>query len=504
MRRNGRKIALIIVILVFIIALIIGAVLIFINQSKKNDLANENQISQEPVEETKNLSKILIQDEFFDTTNPIAVKINNKYGYIDSTGSMMIEPKYEYARDFIGKYALVQIQDPNDTSGYKRITNIIDRQGNVKMSLEDMNYDDSSAKYGVYAINGKLYNLELEPISEDNIVINGSGKEGYYIYNKGNKTGIINALGESVYESDEKFSFDIMENSGTEVYAEITVEKNNHKTKSILNLLNGKIIDKLQERETFDKNGFGCYTIKDDEEKVKKLIVIKEGQKIFELEEENLNTAYWYDGAQTILKIYDKDGEEKYYSIKEDRYMNEREEKNAVTTTELLNTENLINSGYTIRGKNELQDEIKYGITDSEEREIIPQEFVGFTTLESDIYDYLYEKYEKIYVLAFNSEKSAIYDITSKTTITEGNNSRSGEFPKNSILACRKVSETSEDSSGTNSVVAICNLITGKQANLSSPINVKFGPTYFYMENDSIIVYYNSEFQKIYEINKTS
>lgn len=193
-RGNGGKIALIIVIIILILAIIGGVLFFVMKKPKENNNQNQNNVVQEPEEKVKNLSKVMLQDEFFDTTNPIAIKINGKYGYIDSTGNLIIQPTYEYARDFIGKYALVQIQDENDASGYKRITNIIDRNGNIKMSLEDMLYDDTSAKYGVYAINGKLYDLELEQISEDDIIVNGSGKAGYYIYQKGNKLGIINAL----------------------------------------------------------------------------------------------------------------------------------------------------------------------------------------------------------------------------------------------------------------------------------------------------------------------
>jgi len=193
-RGNGGKIALIIVIIILILAIIGGVLFFVMKKPKENNNQNQNNVVQEPEEKVKNLSKVMLQDEFFDTTNPIAIKSDGKYGYIDSTGNLIIQPADEYARDFIGKYALVQIQDENDASGYKRITNIIDRNGNIKMSLEDMLYDDTSAKYGVYAINGKLYDLELEQISEDDIIVNGSGKAGYYIYQKGNKLGIINAL----------------------------------------------------------------------------------------------------------------------------------------------------------------------------------------------------------------------------------------------------------------------------------------------------------------------
>lgn len=311
-------------------------------------------------------------------------------------------------------------------------------------------------------------------------------------------------FGEIVYEVDEDFSFNIIENTGNDVYAEITSGKKNNETKSIINLLNGEIIYELEPRESFEKNAFGCYTINDEEETVKQLIVIKEGELIIEIEEENLNSAYWYDGAQTVLKMYYNDGEEKYYSIEEDRYMNEREEKNAVITTELQNIENLILSGYTIVGKNNSGNIAQYGIVDLEEDEIIPQEFTGFATPNSNIYDYLNDKYQKNYVLAFNSEKSVIYDIASKTVITEGNDSKSGEFPSESIFACRKVSSNLQRTSGVNSVVAICNMVTGKQARLTNPINVHFGPTYFYMETDKVIVYYNSELKNIYEINKNS
>ena len=43
----------------------------------------------------------------FDQNKPIIIKKDGKYGYINTSGKVIVEPQYEDVRDFNGNYAIV-------------------------------------------------------------------------------------------------------------------------------------------------------------------------------------------------------------------------------------------------------------------------------------------------------------------------------------------------------------------------------------------------------------
>ena len=65
------------------------------------------------------------------------VKIDGKYGYIDSTGKIVIPPKFNFASSLLNGYAVIKLQNPGILSFLiPDKTGFIDLQGNVKMLPE--------------------------------------------------------------------------------------------------------------------------------------------------------------------------------------------------------------------------------------------------------------------------------------------------------------------------------------------------------------------------------
>ena len=73
------------------------------------------------------------------------IRVNKKYGFIDKTGKIVIEPKFEFANDFVEELALVGIRDDDFKSTY------IDKTGKVIISLQTVGSDFSEelAAFGV-------------------------------------------------------------------------------------------------------------------------------------------------------------------------------------------------------------------------------------------------------------------------------------------------------------------------------------------------------------------
>ena len=86
--------------------------------------------------------KVVIQPNFFAVGKPssglIAVREKDKYGYIDYTGKEIISPQFEFAKDFIGEYAVVYD---------KGIANLINKKG--RKLLPNI-YSDISTVKGKY------------------------------------------------------------------------------------------------------------------------------------------------------------------------------------------------------------------------------------------------------------------------------------------------------------------------------------------------------------------
>ena len=238
MKDTKVKLSVIIISIVLMgIILTTTIVLFFIrNNVNNNSIAtnglnkNENVGNNEINNTKKTLSKMVYQDEMFDLTNPIPIKVNGKYGYIDTKGNIIIEPKFEYGWDFIGKYALVTIKE--DDSSSNTLNCLIDRNGNIQNIANMSEVNINNVNYGAYLIGGKLYNLDLEQISPDSMKVESSyGEEGYFTYSIPEKEkeedeyglikykdeyGIINSLGEIVYSTDKRIGVQYLENMALE------------------------------------------------------------------------------------------------------------------------------------------------------------------------------------------------------------------------------------------------------------------------------------------------
>lgn len=137
---------------------------------------------------------------------PIKIVQNERYGYIDYLGNKIVNPKYIYAEDFNGAYAIVKSSS--------NLPLIIDKGG--KTAIDDDTYfslyradgdiiaskkTKKGLKYGILDSDLK----EKTPFIYDSI----SYKNKVYSYVKDNSVGLINTRGKDVYkykltDKDEK------------------------------------------------------------------------------------------------------------------------------------------------------------------------------------------------------------------------------------------------------------------------------------------------------------
>ena len=114
-----------------------------------------------------------LADEIFSENVLIAVKQDDKYGFINLSGKIVIQPQFESASDFLGDKAVVKIKDGNDLQSA-----IIDRKGKVLLvaaSGDRISYDP---EYEIWRVGDQLYNKSLKKILPEGKEI-FSEDEGY-------------------------------------------------------------------------------------------------------------------------------------------------------------------------------------------------------------------------------------------------------------------------------------------------------------------------------------
>ena len=175
---NEKGMTRIVLILIIIGALLLGCISIglFINKKEeKENNAQANMFDQQNIKEessnNNNVSgktEISICDEYYDITNPIPVKKDNKYGYINNKGNLIINYQYQKGYDFNGQYAIVQDIDNSyyliDRSGKKVMD--VPSELNTYSNKYEMQLDLDLVKYGVYFFysNKEAYDINLKKI----------------------------------------------------------------------------------------------------------------------------------------------------------------------------------------------------------------------------------------------------------------------------------------------------------------------------------------------------
>lgn len=157
-------------------------------------------------------------DEYFDYSSKNKLML---YGFVDQTGAVVIEPKYQRVTDFGGQHAFV-------SRGYNE-SYIINHLGRVVLNLYEL-YDFSGAynidcqvtREGTIwiearyhsdpgdAVSNAVLDAYLRPIFPLDMFSIGRFRNGYAVVTSHKKPGVINEWGKFIIELDEseRISFD--------------------------------------------------------------------------------------------------------------------------------------------------------------------------------------------------------------------------------------------------------------------------------------------------------
>lgn len=444
--------------LVAILAIILG--IIFIPKLFKSDEAK-------------------LAEEIFSEDLLIAVKQDDKYGYINLNGKMIIDPQFASASDFVGDKAIVEIEEGDDERSA-----IIDRKGNVLLKAttsERISYDPENE---IWLIDEQLYGKKLKKITQDGKIVHDEDEGYYYVtsedpYNTTDRE-IYNKKGESVYKfNSDSTSWDITEYGDEleQTYAILDLGDDNH---SIINLDSGKVVAENIKSHNAWADDYTDFCLYDGDDCTKYLLV-------------------WND---KVVKEYDYridithygEGKNGYYAISDDDYTSEHDteyldlKSGEITSTRPSSSSEEDSSDlseWEIANKSTIFScSAGYGLM-VDKTEVIPCEYEHIRTPDAITYEYLKSK-GKNYVIGNKSEKSYLLQANNGKVVKEFDDSYVDFETISSFIYY--------DKDDTN---IIYNIVTGKSAEIKGDY-VYAEPMYVMVRTDDKVEYYNKNLKLFY------
>ena len=421
-------------------------------------------------------------ENIFDPKKPIAIKKGNLYGFIDSNGKVMIEPKYESVSDFYGDYARVYGEAMVDGEATK-MYQLIDKKGNVKFSSKYSDEMEYYEKSGLWVINKVLYNSSLKQISKEGVEIDDDS-EGYFVWiNKNNNTaGVINSKGKVVYtyhfnpgESYISLDASDVHDDLKNTYCKINVE---NKKYALINCDTGKVVYDFSEKyiSVYDDNIFKIY---DESHDVFQSIIYVQGDKVvYESNSKDVDLDYYYGYIE--IEDYSKNYDEKYSYI-DTKNPNKVLSKNDVTINTSIDRWELF-TGYTSYKCNN-----GYGLMKND-KVILSCEWDDIDFLGLDLYKYLSSK-GKNYILVEKDKKTYLLNVKNGKKVVEFNSNYVDDDYDTTFLYY-KDKDTSEQ--------VIYNLLSGKTLRIHKDDSVYTYSNYVKVKSDKKTEYYNTDLKLIY------
>lgn len=412
----------------------------------------------------------------FSSEQPIVIKKDKKYGYIDIEGNIIIEPKYDYASAFNGKYATVKLDDTYQ---------VIDRKGEMKMSSSyssDIKYISDEK---IWIINNQLYDSDLKKLTNDDVNVQYED-HGYLRWTNysTNQGGIMNAKGKITYtynfkQGESYLGFDPSDIDDTlnKRYCRLVLD---NKKYAIVNCDTGKMIYDYTNKYIYSKddNIYNVYTDTNDST-VESVIYVQNDKIAYQSPHSKVELSY-IDGYVTIRdNSKDYNNMYSYYDTKTDKII--------ATKPEKVNSSSYLSKWETITGFTVFNCGTGKGIMKKDKVHIDCQ-WSSIDFFDVLLYQYL-KSQGKNYIMTKKDNKSYIIDLKNGNTVME--------FNSNYINASLSTFIYYIDNDTKEKV--IYNLLTGKTMTTKTENYIYMYPNYITVTEGTKKSYYNTNFKLIYE-----
>ncbi len=414
-------------------------------------------------------------ERVFDESQLILIEENDKYGYINSDGKVVIAPTYDSATRFYGDYALVHVSSA--TEAYPEGYHVIDTKGKIKYSADDYYDIEYMPDYGIWIIDDKLYNYDLKLLTAEDVTVDYE-EDGYLSWRQPSqkKAGIMTAEGKVTYtyhyqdrESWSAVGYDGVDPVLKEHYCVFNVENEKY---AIVNCDTGKVIYDYTDKY-INASGDNVFSISDhDTLKTISRLYVQNDKILYEVSSDG-NLDFSYRG---YLKIKDPNrGEEEFYY----------DPITGKEFTDYFDIDNEVDEWEAETGYKKFSCDIGYGLMQGD-KVVVPCEWSSIETFDPLLYTYLESK-GKPYVIVRKDGKESLYNIKSGK-VEKDFNTYSIYTRDESTFIYYRDEETDE--------INVYNLITGKSAVVKETPSMY--NNYITVEENGKKNYYNMDLKLIY------
>lgn len=434
----------------------------------------------------------------FDPNNLIAVKNNGKYGYINSEGKTLIEPKYDKAGDFQGGYAVVYNPE-SDGNSYQ----IIDKNGNVKLSSPSSYGIKYYSDYEIWVVDGGLYDSKFSRISPIDLVVEYEGN-GYLTFTSSltDESGIMDYKGKIVFKWNETSIYaDIVENDYNQDELLAVVESYYPSDREVVvSLKTGNILFELEDVDnnylSEDGNGIFYYYNMSEENGYsnKTWLYFYNNQLAYKITDQVYDLTV-YDYNNGILELnygydYEDKGKEKryyYYDLKNDTLLTEKPKKSYPSNINIDLSES----------RNEYKKiscSGQYGVIRGD-KVVVPCEYDSVEYFSDNLFKYIESK-GKALVLIEKDEKIGLFNMKNKKIVTTFDSDDISDYDNSTFIKITLYESDGETISG----YIVYNLLSGKSMTFVKSDDYEFNiySNYVTVKKDNKKIYYNTNFKEIY------
>ncbi len=410
----------------------------------------------------------------------IKIKKDNKYGFIDTDGKVIIQPEYTYASDYYGDFAIVS----NSNDEYK----VIDNKGNEKVSSKSLYSIKYLNGYNAWLIEDALYNDKLTRITDENVEVDYEDY-GYLSWkNSKNKTGgIMTASGKITYtykfEDGENYLSIEPSYADSNLKATYCIVNIENEKYAIVNCDTGKIAYNFTDKYIDDEDD-NVFSISDkDTYDTEKYVFINKDKVAFEVTNPDVDITY--HSSKNYFEIYDDsvsnyDDRYSYYFVATDKMLKEFDSSNAEDSIFEDEFEELTHyKKFTCDNG--------YGLKENDS-EIVPCGWNSLEFIDLLPYQYLLSK-GKNYIIGYKDNKAYIYDIGKKKAVKELNTT---------YVSTNELSTLVEYTDKETNNEVVLDLETLKSMSFDKNAYINIYTNYFTEKKDNSLDYYNLDFKKIY------
>lgn len=418
----------------------------------------------------------------FNLDQPIKVRKDGKFGYIDTKGNFVVEPIYDGADAFLGDYAIVRKKEMINGKE-KSVYKVIDKKGNVQVSSEYSEDIKFIPEYNIWIVNDQLFDSSFKKLTSDNVEV--KYEDGGYLRwtnDEENTAGIMNSSGKITYtykfsEGESYLGLSVSEayNSLKDKYCMVSIELDKY---AIVNCETGKVIYDFTDKYIYAMEN-NIFEVTDEASGNFISIMYIEKDKIIYQSSSEVDLSYYTNGYLRI-EDYNKDYDDwyTYYDIKTG--------ETTKTAPKLSYDTSSLSEWEILTGFTEFDCGTYDGLMEGKEI-LLACEWNDIDYFDVLLYQYL-KSDGKEYIMAQKDKKTYLINLKNGKTVSEFNSDYIYD-DSNSTFIYYTDKDTEQK--------VVYNLLTGKTISVKSNyVNIYFN--YATVEIDKKIYYYNTDLELIY------